>query len=135
MKKLETLANFITDVRLVSACESLFIAGKEKDYWDMVLLAGRHLETRLREKANLPSSVHGIAVVDKCFKVKGGILTPTVCKDLAEAEGFYFILRGIIQFHRNDKGHNEGRMDKNRALQIVGYVDYLLQIVESSKFN
>jgi hypothetical protein len=38
-----------------------------------------------------------------------------------------------MMFHRNAKGHREEQIDKTSALKIIGYVDYLLQIVDTAE--
>ena len=36
----------------------------------------------------------------------------------------------MMMFHRNAKGHREETIDRELALKIIDYVDYLLKIIE-----
>lgn len=119
----------IYDQKLIKVCKPAY---DTQDWWDLVLKATRHLEVRIREKANLSAEYIGTDLINKAFNPNTGKLKIPSCAVIAEEEGFSLILRGIAMFHRNVKGHREGEIDKKRAIQIVNYIDYLLDMVDSS---
>lgn len=125
-----TLQRFITDKRLIGACTANYLS---KNYADMVFSGMRHLEVRVREKSGLPASDIGADLMEKAFKPSTGILVVPSCATPSEQDGLKQILKGAMMFHRNAKGHREDAFDIEPALRILGYVDYLLGIVESSK--
>ena len=85
-----------------------------------------------RSKANLNPDDTGVDLITKAFHNRNGKLKIPSCETSSEEEGFFHILRGIVMFHRNAKGHREGSIDKKRALQIVQYIDYLIDMIESA---
>ncbi len=103
-----------------------------KDYWNLVNCATRHLEVRIRKKAGLNAKYVGIALINKAFNPNDGRLIAPFCETVTEAEGFAHILRGITMFHRNAKAHREGEIEKERAFQIVNYIDYLIDLIGSA---
>lgn len=127
-----SLAGLIENKGLLRACESTFSAGSERGYWDACLHALRHLETRIRKKGAFPSRVVGTDLVTKAFNPKGGKLKIPSCDDVAEEEGFMLINMGMVMFHRNAKGHREGEISRRSALKIIGYVDYLLNMLKTA---
>ncbi|TKJ17233.1 TIGR02391 family protein [Candidatus Woesearchaeota archaeon B3_Woes] len=120
----------LKDQKLYESCKSTF---ESEDYWNFVFNATRHLEVRIREKARLDATDTGTTLMNKSFHVDNGCLRIPSCKTVAEEEGFFHILRGIVMFHRNAKGHREGEIEKERALQIVNYIDYLIDMIESAE--
>ena len=94
--------------------------------------ACRHLEVRIREKANLSQSDTGVDLINKAFNKDTGKLKIPSCVTPAEEEGFFHVLRGMFLFHRNVKGHREGEIGKERAIQIVNYIDYLIDVLETA---
>lgn len=126
----DDLASIIDDKRLVNACKTNF---DSENYSDCVFNAIRHLEVRIRKKAGLSAEDYGVDLIEKAFKPRTGVLTIPSCSTPSELDGFKQIVRGIIQFHRNPKGHREDRLGKNPTLRIIAYVDYLLTIVETAE--
>jgi uncharacterized protein (TIGR02391 family) len=125
-----SLYNVTADKRLIKACESNYLA---KNYSDTVFNAMRHLEVRVREKSGLSAVEVGADLMEKAFKPSVGILTIPSCATVSEQDGFKQILKGIMMFHRNPKGHREETIEEEAALKIIGYVDYLLQVVAAGQ--
>ena len=121
---------FLDNSGLWHACKSSF---NNQDYWDSCLHAFRHLETKIREKCNLPAEEHGVDLINKAFHPTQGILKIPACATRSEEEGFQLINRGVILFHRNAKGHREGTIGSQDAIKIIGYVDYLLNLLKTAQ--
>jgi uncharacterized protein (TIGR02391 family) len=111
------------------SCRASFENG---EYWDACANAFRHLEIRIRDKCELTAEDYGVVLITRAFRLERGILKIPSCEALGEEEGFYFILRGIMQFHRNAKVHRKEDMREVDATRIICYVDYLLDVVETS---
>lgn len=126
------LKDLIENGELLHACETSFNAGTKRAYWDACLHALRHLETMIRKKGGFPSSVVGTDLVTKAFNPKDGKLKIPLCDDVAEEQGFMLINMGMVKFHRNAKGHREGEISRRNALKIIGYVDYLLNLLKTA---
>ncbi len=124
------LENFLDNKDLWKACKSSF---ENKEYWDACLHAFRHLETKIREKCKLSARDHGIDLIDTAFNSSRGVLKIPCCETPAEEEGFQLINRGIVLFHRNAKGHREGDIGMKNAIKIIGYVDYLLNLLKTAQ--
>jgi uncharacterized protein (TIGR02391 family) len=118
---------------LINACKVSFEGG---NYWNAVFEAARHLETRVRAKGEFLQTDITDRLMTKAFHPDKGKLKIPSCKAPAEELGFYEIIRGISLFHRNPKGHDESEdFDRNHSLKIIGYIDYLLDIIESAENN
>jgi len=131
-RKSSDIERLLDNENLWRACKSSFESG---EYWDACLHAFRHLETKIREKAGLSPDEHGVDLVNKAFNPSQGILKIPNCATRSEEEGFFFINRGIVMFHRNAKGHREGEVERKDAIKIICYVDYLLNIVRTAHKN
>jgi len=137
-KKLDKPANYSKEIikiplknkSLWAACKTSFENG---EYWNACLHAFIHLETKIREKAELPAEEHGVGLVDAAFNPKHGVLKIPSCETISEEEGFHLINRGIVQFHRNAKGHREGSIEMNDAIKIIYYVDYILDVINTAQ--
>lgn len=127
-----SLYDVTKDLKLIKVCKSNYESGND---WDMVFNALRHLETRVRKKGNSPSSDVGADLMEKSFRPTTGILKIPTCATPGEEDGFKQILKGMMMFHRNAKGHREENIDHELALKIIGYVDYLLQVVDTAIKN
>ena len=124
------LKDNVFDRRLLDSCKSAFDDG---DYWNAVSHAQRHLEVRVREKSGLDKT--GETLMADAFKKEGGKLNILASMDDNEKDGFKFIMMGMMKFHRNQKAHNEGELTIDTAYQIIGYIDYLLKIINNSIKN
>jgi len=122
------LKDIVSDSRLLDSCKTAF---DNMDYWNAVSNAQRHLEVRVKEKSGIDKT--GQDLMSSAFKVDGGKLTILATDDIEERKGFNFIMMGMMKFHRNQKAHKEGELTIETAYQIIGYVDYLLKIVEESE--
>lgn len=127
-----TLYNVVKDKYLLKACELNY---KNANYGDMVFNGLRHLEVRVRKKGKLNASDTGADLIEKALKPNQGSLLIPCCATSGEADGFKLITKGIMQFHRNPRGHREESIDKKLALNIIGYVDYLLEIINTAELN
>jgi len=123
------LEDFIENKALLKACKTSFGGG---EYWDAVFQAMRYLEEKIRGKCDFFQRDIGVDLVNKAFNTDNGKLLIPCCKTLSEEKGFHLIALGVMQFHRNAKGHRKGEIDKNSALKIIGYVDYLISIIDTS---
>jgi len=130
--KVTSLNEYIKDNRLLMACNKDF---ESKNYWDSVFKATRHLETRIREKAQLSNESTGVDLVKQAFHNQTGKLKVPFCETESEREGFFQILVGVTKYHRNSKAHREGKLESDLALKIIGYVDYLITVVDNSIEN
>ena len=128
--KKDSIKNLLDNENLWSACKSSFENG---DYWDACSHAFRHLETKIRERAELSANDIGTDLVNKAFAPNTGILKIPSCATRSEEEGFHAINRGVVLFHRNAKGHREGSVDKKNAAKIICYVDYILEILKTAQ--
>ena len=123
-----SLKDIVSDQKLLDSCEIEF---NNTRYWNAVLNALRHLEVRVKEKSGLNST--GFNLMSRAFGKDQGKLDILASQDQEEKEGFKLIMIGVMKFHRNQKAHNEGELTIETAYQIIGYVDYLLKIVDQSK--
>jgi len=128
-RKIE-LQDIASDKSLLKACKDNYNSG---NYWDAVFNALRHLEVRVRKKSGLPASEVGADLMEKAFKPGVGALKIPSCATPGEEDGFKLITKGMMMFHRNAKGHREETIDKTLALKIIGYVDYLLTILDTAE--
>jgi uncharacterized protein (TIGR02391 family) len=124
------LQDITHDKALIKACKDNY---NSKNYWDAVFNALRHMEVRVRKKSGLSASEVGADLMEKAFKPNIGPLKIPFCATPGEEDGFKLITKGMMMFHRNAKGHREETIDKMLALKIIGYVDYLLQIIDSAE--
>jgi len=124
------LQDITRDIALIKACKDDYNSG---NYWDAVFKALRHMEVRVRKKAGLAASEIGADLMEKAFKPNIGALKIPSCATPGEEDGFKLITKGMMMFHRNAKGHREETIDKTLALKIIGYTDYLLQIIETAE--
>lgn len=125
-----TLFDITRDSTLIKACKSNYDSG---NYWDAVFNALRHLEVRVRKKSSLPAADVGADLMERAFKPNIGSLKIPSCATPGEEDGFKNITKGMMMFHRNAKGHREEQIDRTLALKIIGYIDYLLQIVDTAE--
>jgi len=123
------IEDFIVDIKLKNSCKTEF---EHENYWNAVNNAMRHLEVRIREKSGLSHELVGVKLVTGAFAVPSGKLKVRICKTEEEEEGFQLILMGLIKFHRNAKAHDEGNLDRNSALSIIGYVDYIVRVIDTA---
>ena len=125
-----TLQDVTCDNSLIRACKNAYESG---NYWDTVFNALRHMEVRVRRRSGLPAADVGADLMEHAFKPNVGSLKIPTCATPGEEDGFKNITKGMMMFHRNAKGHREEKINKTLALKIIGYVDYLLQILDTAE--
>jgi uncharacterized protein (TIGR02391 family) len=124
------LKDIVSDQRLLDSCKTEFDTMR---YWNAVSNAQRHLEIRVREKSGINST--GFDLMSKAFDKDHGKINILASQDQEEKEGFKLIMMGVMKFHRNQKAHNEGELTIETAYKIIGYVDYLLKIIEQARIR
>lgn len=123
------LENLLTDKKLLNSCKITF---DNHNYWNAVRDAMIHLEVRIREKTQLPLESTGVKLITDAFNATSGKLIVLSALTKEEREGFFHILIGLMKYHRNQKAHHEGILERKDALRIIGYVDYTLDVIETS---
>lgn len=99
-------------------------------YQSSVRTAFRVLEERIREVGDFPQDKTGVKLVREAFKPEQGSLT--FAETGAEQEGWMFLYTGGFGALRNPPSHrDEDSIDQHRAMQILYFVDMLLDILES----
>ena len=123
------LAGLIENKGLLEASKANFNGG---NYWSACSDAFRHLEVKIREKSKLSEHDIGKELVNKAFNLKTGKLRIPSCRTSSEEEGFLSINRGLVEYHRNAKVHREELISELNALKMIGYVDYMLNMLENA---
>jgi uncharacterized protein (TIGR02391 family) len=126
----------ILDPELNARCLDLFntfVQNSQADRFDTVVMeATKILEHRLRQTANLDSSHDGVKLVTAAL----GSTAPLIALSphQSEQEAAHLLFRGVFGFIRNPFHHRlMGTVAQQRVLQILGTVDYLLYLLESSQ--
>jgi len=99
-------------------------------YQSSVRTAFRVLEERIREEGGFPQDSVGMGMVQDAFSTDDGPLTFAEVE--AEKRGWMYLYAGGFGALRNPPSHrNEDSIDQHRAMQILHYVDMLLEVLES----
>ena len=94
--------------------------------------ATKILEHRLRHAAGLDSSYDGVKLVTAALTETNPPIR--LSSHQGEQEAGHMLFRGVFGFVRNPFHHRlMGTVAQQRVLQILGMLDYLLQLVESSQ--
>lgn len=122
----------IVDDELRTKCCHLlanFQASGATDRFDLVVMeATRILEIRLKAKSGVDKT--GLNLVSAALGP--GNLRLRLADHAGEIEGAHSLFRGVVGFIRNPTHHRlVGSLDAVRAQQVVGFVDYLLHLIES----
>lgn len=124
----------LVDQELRARCLDLFNnfadADQAERFDTIVMEATRILEDRVRKLSGLGSSSSGLDLVTSAFGTKTPRLR--VSDHAPEQEGIHQLFRGVIGFIRNPVHHRIESIQKERAVQIVGFIDYLLHVAESA---
>lgn len=105
-------------------------AYRSGDYEDVVFKATKYLEEKVRAKAGLAPSDIGTKLMDKAFGPNNRKLNCTLCVDESERSGLHFLYRGTVGFFKNPSSHRTVKYDDpNKVLQILGYINVLLDIL------
>jgi len=125
----------IVDQQLRGRCLDLFNefdSSNQSHRFDTVVTeATRVLEDRVRTLAALGNEVSGVDLMTKAFGPKAVILR--LSSQDSEQEAAHLLFRGAFGFIRNPAHHRLiEKLEKERVLQILGFVDYLLYLAETA---
>jgi len=126
----------LLDKELRERCLDLFHAFQEdgkKDRLDTVITeATRILESRLRLLSHAQKDCVGVDLATYAFKIPKPVLK--ISDIPSEQEAVYLLYRGVFGFIRNRAHHQlMGELLPERVLQILGLIDYLLQLAEGAE--
>ena len=116
------LSKFDIDSELISDCKIV------KPYRNAVSNAFLTLETRMRAILNAPSNMTGIELVTEA--AKQGLFIRHVG---SESQGLEMLFRSAVLWIRNPPGHRKVNYDKESALKLVLYADYLMKLFDDLK--
>lgn len=110
------------DKELIRDCFPL-----KKPYRNQAGEAMLTVETRMKKRLKLKRSRVGIDIIDDArrlsvFKRKGS---------LSEEQGIELLFRGSVLGIRNVLSHNKPKMNKEEAIKIILFADYLLKLFET----
>lgn len=110
------------DKELIRDCFPL-----KKPYRNQAGEAMLTVETRMKKRLKLKRSRVGIDIIDDArrlsvFKRKGS---------LSEEQGIELLFRGSVLGIRNILSHNKPKMNKEEAIKIILFADYLLKLFET----
>jgi uncharacterized protein (TIGR02391 family) len=125
----------LVDPQLRERCLDLFNVFDESNqphrFDTVVSEATRILEDRVRALATLGPEISGVDLMTKVFSPKAPILR--LSSQDAEQEAAHLLFRGAFGFIRNPAHHRLlDIMEKERVVQILGLVDYLLYLAETA---
>jgi hypothetical protein len=105
----------------------------DQDRFDTVLReASAVLEERIRTLSGLPANQYGLDLVSRALAVDTGELI--LSGDRNEQEAGHLLFRGFFGFVRNTVGHHlVPAYTKERAGQVLAYVDYLLFLLSQAR--
>jgi len=125
----------ILDKQLQDRCLDLFQNFTEQNQghrYDTILTeATRVMEDRMRKTSGAPSDIEGVKLATFCFGPDNGKLR--FSDDNGVQESVHLLARGVFGLIRNPVHHelNE-KLEKERVIQILGLVDYMLHLVSAS---
>jgi hypothetical protein len=126
----------IRDSELRERCLDLFDAfhrdGKHERFDTVIREATTIFETRLRSLSGAPKECVGVDLAKAAF---GGSEPRLKISDInAEQEAVHLLYRGTFGFIRNQVQHKLlGKLNPDRVLQVLGFIDYLLYIAENAE--
>jgi len=132
IKDMKIASVFILDLDLRPALiRKIGNAYRAGDFEDVVFKATKYLEEKVRARAGLSPTDIGTALMDKAFSPKTGLLKCPLCLDESERSGLHSLFRGSVGFFKNPSSHRTVIYDDpNTTLQILGYVNILLGILD-----
>jgi len=119
-----SLDKYNLDTELFHDCRQL-VAPNIKELRPAIREALLTLETRIRNRLKLGEDMVGKELVDKAKE--SGVFKRNVG---SEEEGLYFLYRGAIQWLRNPPGHKKIEYNREEAIKIILFVDYLIKLFE-----
>jgi uncharacterized protein (TIGR02391 family) len=125
----------IMDPMLRERCLDLFDQFQKDGQHDrldtVVTEATRILEDRIRKYSGAEESLTGVDLARFAFGKEPPVLI--VSSISAEQDAAHLLFRGVFGFIRNHVHHHlVSDLSPQRVLQMVGFVDYLLSVVEGS---
>lgn len=126
----------ILDSELRERCLDLFDSfhkdGKDERLDTVVAEATRIFETRLRSLTGASQDCIGVDLAKLAFTGNNPLLR--VSDVDSEQEAVHLLFRGIFGFIRNPVQHKLlGKLNPDRVLQILGFIDYLLFVADNAK--
>lgn len=109
-----------------------FSTGDQLDRLDTVVMeATKLLEERIRGTVNAPAEYIGIKLADYAFSGDNPRLVLSDIK--SEQDAAHLLFRGVFGFIRNPAHHRRlGELVPDRVLQTLGFIDYLLGLLENA---
>jgi hypothetical protein len=127
----------LIDQELRERCLDLFndfdASGQAHRFDTVISEATRILEDRTRTLCGIGQDVIGVKVMNAAF-----IGTPPILELSAndgEQRAAHQLYSGVIGFIRNPSHHRIEALERERTLQILAFIDYLLHLVESAATN
>jgi hypothetical protein len=126
------IAYVVQDAELLSRCQDLLMGNGKFDR--AINQATLVLEDRIRKKATPPTRLVGEPLVNYAFKEDSSKTVLRVASgDPDDQRGFTQIMRGVVPAFRNSTHHHiVDSLTREEALRVVGFVDVLLGVVNSS---
>ena len=126
----------LLDTQLRERCLDLFDKfredGKHERLDSFITEATRILEDKMKHLSKGPKDCFGPDLATHAF---GGKSTLLRISDIpSEQEAAHLLYRGMFEFIRNPAHHHlMGELSPDRVLQLVGFIDYVLQLAEASE--
>lgn len=118
------------DPILARKVRPLFIRG---DYDAAIFQAYKEVEVRTREAAGLGNEMIGRELMKEAFHAENGILRDSG-QEASEREAVFFLFMGSIGLLKNPHSHRNIELnDPVEASELIGFANYLLNIVEDRK--
>ena len=125
---------YILDQVLAERVKDLLEKGKDGLYDRPIREVATVIEDRLRSKTGLGKDTEGTKLISKALNAKTGIFI--ISEDIKEQEGIQLIFQGFFKFIRNFNSHNlDEQQIRERAIQIVGFGDYLLSLLDGARLR
>jgi uncharacterized protein (TIGR02391 family) len=129
-----TLYNAIRDEELKARCADLLSAPGKFDR--VINQATQVLEDRIRSKAQLPTGVSGVSLVNRVVKANPAQITIKLSDDPDEQEGLSQVLRGLILAFRNPTHHQLlDHVSREDALKVCAFIDNLLTVIAKAELQ
>lgn len=128
----------LLDSQLRDRCLDLFHNFSESDqphrFDTVVTEATRILEDRIRKRSKVKKNISGLKLMSYSFGGENPRLI--LSDDPAEQDAAHQMFRGVFGLIRNPYHHKIiDSLGRERVLQILGMIDYLIFLTESTKIN
>jgi uncharacterized protein (TIGR02391 family) len=125
----------LVDEELRERCLDLFNdfddAAQSHRFDTVIGEATRVLEDRIRKAGGFGVALFGGDLMTAAFKGQPPPLE--LSTHGPEQEGAHRLFRGVVAFIRNPVHHRLQTIERERTLQILGFIDYLLHLVDAAK--